>query len=234
MRKLNEVLMGTGAEIYREIIPLALLSLAGSAVLVPAILLLPVPLTLLLLPLVYMPLLFGSFYAYHRKAEGKKLRIRWMLGGAAKGFMPSVLFGLLLALLGLILWSTWWYYGGRDSLAGRAVAIFQTYFVAMALVSQFYTLQLVIQREMGILKAMGESVKLFFRHPAYTIGAFFQALCVGVMLAVTVVGFFALFTGMLSVYSHKVAYNVLNPDESGEAAQGQGGGEAAYAGQERL
>ncbi|WP_042205889.1 hypothetical protein [Paenibacillus durus] len=234
MRKLNEVLIGTGTEIYREIIPLTLLSLTGSAVLVPAILFLPVPLTLLLLPLVYMPLLFGSFYAYHRKAEGNKLKIRSMLGGAVKGFMPSLLLGLLFALLGLILWSTWWYYGGRGSLAGRAVAIFQTYFVAMALVSQFYTLQLVIQREMGIFKAMGESVKLFFRHPAYTIGAFFQAVCVGAMLAVTVVGFFALFSGMLSVYSYKAVHNVLNPDEAGETAEEQGPGGAVYAGRERL
>ncbi|AHV96469.1 hypothetical protein [Paenibacillus sabinae] len=234
MKKLNEVLIGTGSEIYREIIPLTLLGLTGSAVLVPAILFLPATLTLLLLPLIYMPLLFGSFYAYHRKTEGQKLSVRQMLAGAAKGFAPAFTLGLLMALLGVILWSTWWYYGGRGSLAGRAVAIFQTYFVAMALISQFYTLQLVIQREMGIVRAMGESVKLFFRHPAYTIGAFFQAVCVGVMLAVTVIGFFALFGGMLAVYSHKAVHNVLNPDEAEEAEEGQEAGGAVYAGRERL
>lgn len=216
MQKLNQVLVSTGVESFREIVPIALLSLASSAMLVLMVIFAPVALSFILIPLLYMPLFFGVFHAYHRRTEGKKLSVREMLNGARKGFGPTVAFGLLCSLLVLILWSTWWFYGGRDGAVSWTIAIFQTYFVAMALVSQFYTLQLVIQRRMGIFKAMGESVKLFLRYPAYTIGAFFQALVVGIMLTVTVVGFMALFNGMLAVYLHKAAYNVLHPDEDDE------------------
>lgn len=213
MRKLNQVLVSTGMESFREIVPITLLSLTSSAFLVAIVIFTPIVLAFILIPLLYMPLVFGVFYAYHRRTEGKKLMVREMLSGARKGFGPAMIFGLLCSLLVLILWSTWWFYGGRDGAVSWTITIFQTYFVAMALVSQFYTLQLVIQQKTGIFKAMGESVKLFLRHPAYTIGAFFQALCVGVMLTVTVVGFAALFNGLLAVYLHKATYNVLHPDE---------------------
>lgn len=217
MRKLNQVLVSTGVESFREIVPVALLSLTSSAMLIPVVIFTPVALAFILIPLLYMPLFYGALYAYHRRTEGKRLSVREMLAGAVQGYGPAAAFGLLLSLLVLILWSTWWFYGGRDGAVSWTIAIFQTYFVAMALVSQFYTLQLVIQRKMGIFKAMGESVKLFLRHPAYTIGAFFQAFVVGVMLMVTVVGFLALFNGMLAVYLHKAAYNVLHPEEEDEA-----------------
>lgn len=219
MRKLNDVLVRTGTEAFREIIPITLLSLASSAVLVLVVLFTPLAFAFILIPLIYMPLVFGAFYAYHQRTVGNKLTVREMFRGAWRGFAPAAVFGLLCSLLVLILWSTWWYYGGREGMLSRMIAIIQTYFVAMVFVSQFYTLQLVIQQKLGIFKAMGESVKLFLRHPAYTIGAFFQALCVSVMLAVTVVGFAALYNGVLAVYLHKAAYNVLHLDEDNEAGE---------------
>jgi hypothetical protein len=216
MRKLHQVLVSTGTETFREIVPITLLSLASSAVLVPVVIFTKLALAFILIPLLYMPLVYGVFYAYHQRTEGRKLALREVLIGARKGFGAAVSFGLLCSLLLLILWSTWWFYGGREGTMNWTIVIFQTYFVAMVLVSQFYTLQLVLQRQMGIFKAMGESVKLFLRHPAYTIGAFFQAMIVSIMLTVTVAGFLALFNGMLAVYLHKAAYNVLNPDEEVE------------------
>ncbi|OKP88565.1 hypothetical protein A3844_07660 [Paenibacillus helianthi] len=228
MQKLNQVLVSTGVESFREIVPITLLSLASSAMLVPVVIFTPMALAFILIPLLYMPLFYGVFYAYHRRTEGKKLSVKEMLSGARKGFVPAVVFGLFCSLLVLVLGSTWWFYGGRDGVVNWTIAIFQTYFVAMAFVSQFYTLELVLQNKLGIFKAMGESVKLFLRYPAYTIGAFFQALVVGVMLVVTVVGFASLFNGMLAVYLHKAAYNVLHPDEDA-GADGVPETNAAYA-----
>ena len=78
---------------------------------------------------------------------------------------------------------------GKEGIGYLAIGVFQTYFVIMALISQFYTFQLVIQEGMGIFKAMAHSVKLFLKFPAYTLGACFQAFCVAIPLMVTVVGF---------------------------------------------
>lgn len=223
MRKLNQVLVTSGIEVYREIVPVAVYSLISSIVLIPILLLAPVPFVLILLPLLYMPLVFGGFYAYHQRTIGKRSGVKVMLQGAAKGFFPSVIFGLFLSILAIILWSTWWYYGGRSGFLYLTIAVFQTYFVAAALISQFYTLQLVLQQGTGIFRAMGESVKLFFRYPVYTIGAFLQAAIVMVPLLLTVVGFAGLFTGMMSIYTHKAAFNALNPDADSEQEEDEGG-----------
>ncbi|CAM3037320.1 hypothetical protein PASE110613_13400 [Paenibacillus sediminis] len=228
MRKLNDVLKQTGKEIYREIIRIALYSVISSAALVLIIFLVPTIFALVLLPLLYMPLVYGVCYAYHRKTMTGKSGLRDVLKGAVKGFGTSALFGILCVLLGLILWSTWWYYGDKEGFMYLAIAVFQTYFVAMALVSQFYTLQLVLQEGMGIFKAMAESVKLFFRYPSYTLGACIQVVFILVPLLLTVVGFAFLFGGIWAVYQHKVSYNVLHhEEEQGESAGTAGGHEWA-------
>lgn len=213
MRKLNDVLKKTGVEVYREITTVALYSMITSLVLAAAVIFVPLMAALLVLPVLYMPLFFGVCYAYHRKTERGKAVLRDVFEGAVKGFGPAVVMGFFFVVMVLILWSTWWYYGGKDGIGYLAIGVFQTYFVFMAVVSQFYTLQLVIQEKMGIFKAMAHSVKLFLRYPAYTLGACFQAFCVAVPLLLTVVGFGFLFNGMWAIFQHKATYNVLNPEE---------------------
>ncbi|PYE42350.1 hypothetical protein HUB98_18920 [Paenibacillus barcinonensis] len=222
MRKLSEVLVKSGVEIYRDIIPVALYSVGSSVVLVPILMFAPIPLAVLLLAVIYMPLLFGVSYAVHHRLERKERRngLRDMWEGTLKGLLPGGVTGLLFAVLGFILWSTWWYYGGQGGMAGMAVGMFQTFFVILALISQFYTWQLVLQRGMGTLQAMGESVKLFFRYPGYTVAACFQAVCLTALLMLTVVGFGALFAGMFAIYQHKVTFNLIEPEEEAVLSSG--------------
>lgn len=219
MQKLNHILKKTGIEIYYDILSIALYSLITSAVLLPIVLLSPTSLSLILLPVLYMPIVYGVLYVYHQKTDGKRTGVKDIFKGAIQGWVPAVVFGLLCSLLVLILVSTWWYYGGQNSIFQLAIAVFQTYFVAMVLVSQLYTLQLVLQKKVSIFRAMGESVKLFLRYPAYTLGAFFQAFFLGLLLLVTVVGLLALFNGMLAIYLHKVAHNVLYPQKDNVSAE---------------
>ncbi|MVP02366.1 hypothetical protein [Paenibacillus lutrae] len=219
MRKLNAVLKVAGAEVFREIVPVALTSIISSLVLIPMILMVPIPFVPILIALLYMPLLYGVMYVFQQKAEGKPSQVRLLFTGAVKGFFPALIFGLLIVSLLFILWSTWWYYGSKGGMFYMSIAVFQTYFVLMALVSQFYTLQLVLQKGMGIFRAMAESVKLFFRFPGYTIGAFFQMVCFTFPLMLTVVGFIALFSGILGVYQYKAVHNVLSRDEEAEVEE---------------
>ncbi|WP_211747098.1 hypothetical protein [Paenibacillus sp. Marseille-Q4541] len=215
MRKLNEVLVKTGAEVYREIVPVALYSLISSLILLPAILLLPLTVSLIVVPFVYMPLFFGVLHVFHHKLERRSRRsgMRDLLEGAKKGYFAAVIMGLFVSLLVIILWSTWWYYGSKEGMFYTVIALFQTYFVIMAFISQFHTFQLILQKEMGIFRAMGESAKLLFRYPGYTVGAFFQAALLSLLLALTAVGFFVLFNGMMGVYLNKITANVLQEDE---------------------
>lgn len=218
MRKLSEVLVKTGAEIYREIIPVALYSVLSSLILIPTVLLLPITAALFVIPFIYMPLFFGVLNVFHHKMERKSRRngLKDLADGVRKGYFPAVVMGLFVSLLVFILWSTWWYYGSKDGMFYTIIAVFQTYFVIMAFISQFHTFQLVLQKEMGIFKAMGESVKLLLRHPGYTVGAFFQTVCLTVLLALTAVGFLVLFNGMMGIYMYKVTANLI--EEEGELA----------------
>ena len=56
MRKLSEVLVKSGMEIYRDIIPVALYSVGSSVLLVPILMFAPIPVAVLLLAIIYMPL----------------------------------------------------------------------------------------------------------------------------------------------------------------------------------
>ncbi|WP_434748384.1 hypothetical protein [Paenibacillus amylolyticus] len=215
MRKLSEVLVKSGVEIYRDIIPVALYSVGSSVLLVPILMFAPIPVAVLLLAVIYMPILFGVCYAVHHRLERKVRRngLTDLWEGTLKGLLPGGVTGLLFALLVFVLWSTWWYYGGRGSMVGMAVGMFQTFFVILAMISQFYTWQLILQKGLGTFQAMGESVKLFFRYPGYTVAACFQAVCLTALLMLTVVGFGALFAGMFAIYQHKVTLNLIEPKE---------------------
>lgn len=47
----------------------------------------------------------------------------------------------------------------------------------------------------------------------YTVGTFFQASLLSLLLALKAVGFFILFNGMMGVYLNKITANVLEEDE---------------------
>lgn len=217
MRKLNEIVVSTAKAIYRDIIPVVFFSVISSLILIPIVFLLPPVIALLLLPLVYMPLLLGVFAASHRMMEGEKGRIKHVLAGTVKHFGAGIVFGLAVSLFAIILVSTWWYYGTGKGMLAFGIAVFQTYFVAMVIVSQVYTFPLVVQQKLGIFRAMGQSVKLFVSKPGYTFGVFFQLISLTVLLAVTVVGFGFLYAGMAGIYLNMATRNLFPDEEKDES-----------------
>ncbi|GAA3401872.1 hypothetical protein ACFFNY_34920 [Paenibacillus hodogayensis] len=220
MRKLSNIVIQSAKRVYQDIVPVALLSIVGALLLVPFVFLLPVGLSLLVLPFLFVPLCAGALHASHRMMKGAKLKVRTMFAGAWTFLLPSFALAVVYSLFSLIIVSTWWYYGGRSGTLSLALAVFQTYFVAMVLVSQVYALPLIVQERMGVFAAMGRSVKLFLRHPGYTIGAFIQLLCLTVLLGITIVGFGCLFLGMYGIYANLVTANVLGRFEKEDGENG--------------
>jgi hypothetical protein len=232
MKKLSEVMARSGALIFREITAVALLSLLSSAVLLPVVMLLPIPAAAAALCMLYMPLVVGALHAAHEGLRDGKIRAKAMLHGAIRHYGSAVLFAALCVLFALIMASSWWYYGAKGGMLYVGLALFQTYFVLMVLVSQFYTLPLVVQERLGLAAAMGRSVKLFFKHPGYTVGACLQAAVIGVLLLLTVVGYAGLYVGALSLFWNAAAANVIKPQtaaaagDSGEEGTGTAGAAA--------
>lgn len=222
MRKLSAVVVQSAKAVFHDMIPVALLSVLGALVLVPFVFLLPVGLSLLLLPFVFVPLCAGALYATERRMKGERARVSALFAGAWKFLRPSAVFGLFCSLLLLIVVSTWWYYGGKSGTLYFALAVFQTYFVAMVFVSQLYALPLVVRERIGVFTAMGRSVKLFLAHPGYTVGAFIQLLSLTLLLGVTIVGFGCLFFGMYGVYAHLATANLFAKPEEEDGEDGSG------------
>lgn len=226
MRKLSEIVVRSGKRIYHDIIPVAMFSVIGALILVPFVFFLPVGIALALLPFIIVPLCTGVLYATDRMIRGERARLSAMFAGAGKMLLPSLVFALFFSVFVLIIVSTWWYYGSKSGTLYFSLAVFQTYFVAMVLVSQLYTLPLVVQQRVGIFTAMGRSVKLFLAHPGYTIGAFVQLASLTLLLGVTVVGFAGLYLGMHGIYANLVTANVLaKPDDAGDEDGSRGEGE---------
>lgn len=212
MKKLSQVVAQSGIRVFRDIVPVVLFSAVSSVVLIPFIFFFPAALALVMAILLYVPLCTGVLYASHRMLDGEKGRLRAMWAGAVKFYGASLIFGAMLALFALILISSWWYYGGKGGTLHFALAVFQTYFVAMVLVSQVYTLPLVVQEKVGIFTAIGRSVKLFLANPLYTIGAFVQLVCLTVILGITIVGFGFLYVGMAGIYLNMLTANLVRKE----------------------
>lgn len=220
MKKLNQIVAQSGAQVFREIVPVALFSIVSSLVLLPFVFFLPIGMAVFLAVLLYVPLCTGVLYATHRMLEGGKGKLRLMWQGALKFYGASLVYGLMLAVFGLILVSSWWYYGGKSGTFYFIIAVFQTYFIAMALVSQVYTLPLVVQEKVGIFTAIGRSFKLFIANPLYTIGAFVQIVCLTVILGITIVGFGFLYVGMIGIYLNMLTANLIRKEEGADSESG--------------
>lgn len=220
MKKLSEILVLSSRRIFNEIIAVLLFSLISSAVLAPIALFLPVGIALVLILFIYIPLCVGVMGAVYQRLQGNKRLLKPIFYYAAKYYLSSIVFGIISGLFLLIIVSSWWYYGQQESLFYFVLAVFQTYFVGMFFISQLFTIPLLIQEDIGIFTAMGTSTKLFVANPLYSIGAFFQALCITLLLGVTVVGFAFLFIGMMSIYAHLLTLNVRlkhKPEEQKQA-----------------
>ncbi|MEF3304134.1 hypothetical protein [Paenibacillus sp. GYB003] len=220
MRKLSYIVVQSAKRVYEDIVPVAILSVAGAVLLVPLVFFAPIGISLFVLPFVFVPLCAGALYASHRTGKSGRLKVRELFAGAWKHLLPSIVLALVYSIFILIIVSTWWYYGGKSGTLHLALAIFQTYFVAMVFVSQIYALPLIVQEGIGAFAAIGRSVKLFLRHPGYTIGAFVQLISLTVLLGITVIGFGCLFLGMYGIYANLVTANVLAGPEEEDGEDG--------------
>lgn len=214
MKKLSQIVTQSGVQVYREIVPVALFSIVSSLVLLPFVFFLPYGLAALFAVLLYVPLCTGVLYASHRMLDGGKGKLRTMWKGTLQFYGASVVFGAIMAVFVLILIASWWYYGGRSGTAYFALAVFQTYFIAMVLVSQVYTLPLVVQERIGVFAAIGRSFKLFIANPMYTVGAFIQMVCLTVILGITIVGFAGLYVGMVGIYLNMLTANLIREKDA--------------------
>ncbi|GAA0355304.1 hypothetical protein [Bacillus horti] len=210
MGSLTHVLRMAVKEFYQHIVLLVLLSLLCVVILSPSFFLIPIPYSFVYIVLLLGPLQMVLTYSNQQALEGEKVGIKVFFKGLKTYFWGGLCFSVAASFFIFIVISSWWYWGQTESYPTFVLACFQTYFVSMILVSQIYTIPLYVKYKHSLKESMLLSLKLLIKYPLYTLGAFIQILSLGVLLALTVVGFLFLFPGVYTVLSHLLTANIVS------------------------
>jgi hypothetical protein len=214
---ISQVVKMSAGKVFEHVLPLTGLSVVVSLFLLPPLFLMPLPIALLYLTLLGVPLAGLAVFAAQKVMRREKWLGRPLAVWAKR--LPGMLgLGSLYAVLGFILYSSWWYHVQHDvGLMNLSfyIALFQSYFVGMFFISQLYTLPLLFDEaeKRSVVRCMLLSMQTAFKRPGYAVSLFVQLLCVGVLLGFTVIGFFFLFPGIGGVLVQTATKGVLQTAE---------------------
>ncbi|GIP31141.1 DUF624 domain-containing protein [Paenibacillus sp. J2TS4] len=201
MLSISKLLIKTGHNIFLNIFAVLGVSIGWSLFIFPAVFLLPLPGAIFVLVLTLVPATTAVYAVMNRILNGEKRRRFEFFRSFLYYYKRSFLTGIVLILAVLIPVSEWWYYLNMNN--GYTIflfAVFQTYLCATFLASQVYAIPLLVMEDLKVFQAMNRSIKLFLAHPWYSIGLFVQIVSVTVLLSLSIVGFFLLYIGMLSIF----------------------------------
>ncbi|MGE8204918.1 hypothetical protein ACQKP0_10170 [Heyndrickxia sp. NPDC080065] len=201
MLSISKLLKKTGHQIFLNILTVLGVSICWSLFIVPAVFLLPITWAIAYLMIIFLPATTAVYAVIQHVLEGKKYKLGMFLKSFAYFFKRAFLLGLIYSLAVIIPLSEWWYYLNiNNSYFIFIFAVFQTYLCLTFLATQVYAIPLLVLKDVKAIKAMNQSIKEFMGHTWYTIGLFVQILCITLLISFTIIGFFLLFIGMLSIF----------------------------------
>ncbi|KIL49545.1 hypothetical protein [Jeotgalibacillus soli] len=211
MNSVSHVLLKSGSLVYVNIVEVVLVSIMWSILIVPAIIILPLQTAFVYLAFIAIPASAAAVYAINRRLNHEKNTIKLFWKGFFTLYRKSLLLSFFISLAVLIPLSTWWYYQSVDSSYALFIfSVFQTYLCVMFLLTQMYSLTLIAVHGSKTMKAMNQSIRYFLKYPWYTIIFFIQVISITALLAVTFIGFFLLYVGIISLLIRTSALNVMN------------------------
>lgn len=212
-------------EIYQHIVLLVLLGLLCVIILSPSFFILYIPIALVYIIILLGPLQMALMSTAQQAILGEKVGVRTFFKALKEHFLQGLTFSTLFAFFLFIVFASWWYWGQVGTYLTFILACFQTYFVAMILVSQIYTVALHVKYKHSLKESMLISLKLLVRYPLYTLGAFAQLASLALLLGLTVVGFLFLFPGVYTILSNLLTANVIahfDPSKGANLALSEG------------
>ncbi|WP_125154165.1 hypothetical protein [Clostridium rectalis] len=215
MNTLSNVLKKSGHDIYENILEIVVVSLLTSIPILPCLFMF-LPVGMLYLLLVAMPCFMGAYYAMNIKLNRKPFKYTTVFKGIKKFYLKGLLYGLILGINIFIVSSSWWYYLKIKTVGSFTIAMFQTYFFIMVILSQLYTIPILMTEGIKLSVAMKTSIRLFLDNPIYTVGTFIQILAILILLILTVVSLPLLYFGVLSVLLINIYKNVLSKYKEAE------------------
>lgn len=220
MLSISKLLKKTGHQIYFNIFPVLSASVFWSLFLVPAIFVLPRHFAVLFLLVTFVPATTAVYAAMHQVTETHRVKVKDFFRHFFHFFSRSFLIGLLFSLAIVIPVSQWWYYlSVNPHFMMLVFALFQTYFCLTFLCTQVYTIPYLVIEDGKAIQSMNLSIKKFMSHTWYTMGLFTQILSITVLLSLTIIGFFLLYIGMLSIFVLNATKNLSLEENETEEKQ---------------
>ncbi|OLN21923.1 hypothetical protein BTO30_12005 [Domibacillus antri] len=220
MKSVSQILLKSGSLIYLHIVEVLLVSLMWSVLIIPAVVILPIQTAILYLAVMVIPATTAAIYAINERFHHKKKLVKLFWKGFFTLYRRSVGVSLILSLAILIPVSTWWYYIQFNSGYGFFLfAVFQTYLCVMFLLTQMYAPALVAVHGMKTIEAMNQSIRYFLKYPWYTVVFFIQVLSITGLLALTFIGFFLLYAGMISILIRTSTFNIQEGSQENKRKQ---------------
>lgn len=215
MDGMTQVLRYSLKETYKNIVAIVLLSVGVLTIVSPSFFLFPIPYALIYCGILIGPLTIAANYYIQKVLLNDKIKLIPTFFEAFKKFgVIGLLYSILFSLFIFIVVASWWQWFGTREFFSFVIASFQTYFVGMILVSQIYTIPLIVKYQYSLKDSVLLSVKLLIKYPLYTLSAFLQLVSIFVLLLFTVVGVLFLYPGIFSMFTNIMTSNVMNDIES--------------------
>ncbi|WP_031539358.1 MULTISPECIES: DUF624 domain-containing protein [unclassified Bacillus (in: firmicutes)] len=209
MLSISKLVKKTGHQIFTNIMSVVFCSIAWSLFVVPVVFILPIPGAMVFLFLTFIPATVAVYSLMKRMLMHQRYKFGDFFRQFFYYFKRAFLFGILFWLAIIIPASSWWYYVTLNhGYMYFLFCIFQTYLCITFLISQVYTIPYLVMEDLHLLQAMNKSIKKFMSHTWYTIGFFMQILCIAILLSFTVIGFFLLFIGILTIFILNATDNI--------------------------
>lgn len=149
-----------------------------------------------------LPSLTGIAYASSIILNKKIFSYKNILIGAKKFYLRSLLFYFMIYLFMFMSAASYWQYSKAKTLFNLSLFIIQCFFFLIILISQVYTIPLMIDKDIKFSEAFKKSFKMFADNPVYSIKSFlvlFIILFVCFIAIATIPLFLAGVFGMLSM-----------------------------------
>lgn len=219
MAGVTHVLRMASKDAFQHITSIVLISIGVFTVLSPSFFLFPIPYAIVYCLLLIGPLLVAANHYIQQVLLDKKTRFfSTILEGLTKYVFKSLMYSIIVSIFLFIVYASWWQWANSESYFFFLLACFQTYFIGMILISQIYTIPLMVKYNSSLKDSMILSVKLLIQNPLYTLGAFVQLVSLFVLLLLTGVGLFLLFPGFYSLFANTLTSNVMNQTSQVEKA----------------
>lgn len=211
MFSVTSILRITAKDMYHHIISIISISLLVSLLCVPFILFLPWQFAIGFILFIGGPVWLAAAATMEAVLSTNNVKlIRTFLKALRTSYFKGLGLSFLFGGFTFILVASWWHWSVEQTYMAFAIACFQTYFAGMVLLSQLYTVSLLIKYNVRLAKAMGMSLKLLLKYPLYTMGCFLQLVLFAGLLAFTIVGNALLLPGVIAVFLSRMTSAVIS------------------------